>query len=123
MNAGKFTVYYPNIPTQGPKFGFHMPLQTWGISRRTHTGARIKLDRYLAENFPNCIETIRVARSEDTEFDEICRDFEEIASELSALPGKQPKPEQGIITDLISMLNSLREEILDALNRISKTLD
>jgi hypothetical protein len=66
---------------------------------------------YLETAFPGQSDVIAARRGADTVFDEICRDFDEIAAALAELKSRNADDSTGQINDLAVSLEGLHEEI------------
>ena len=66
---------------------------------------------YLEIAFPGQSDAIAARRSADTVFDEICRDFDEIAAALAELKSRNTDDSSDQIDDLTVTLEGLHEEI------------
>jgi hypothetical protein len=71
--------------------------------------------RYFEIAFPGQSEAIAARRSADTVFDEICRDFDEIAAVLTELKSTNAGDSTDQIKDLTVSLEGLHEEIAEYL--------
>lgn len=68
---------------------------------------------YLEIAFPGQSEAIARQRDTDAVFDEICRDFEEIAAAVTELNSKDVSVSTDRINDLTVSLEGLHEEIAE----------
>ena len=69
----------------------------------------------LEAAFPGSSTAIRKLRSRDSAFDQICRDFEEIAAALAVMNKEAHEPDTGLVSDLRSTRDGLHREIQDYL--------
>jgi hypothetical protein len=71
---------------------------------------------HLEIAFPGQTQVIATWRNTDGVLDEICRDFEEIATALAEIQSDGKRGEVGQISDLKTCLEGLHQEIADYLD-------
>jgi len=73
-------------------------------------------DECLAADFSGLIDSVRRRRQSDKVFDEVCRDYEEIAALKNKAVGSDGTPSECGQADLVDTLAGLRSEILSLLS-------
>jgi uncharacterized protein YdcH (DUF465 family) len=69
----------------------------------------------LAISFPDQLEAIKMLRDADSSVDEICRDYELIASDLETLTSRPAVADPEQIKHLRTTLTGLRDELAERL--------
>jgi hypothetical protein len=78
------------------------------------------LDRHVEKAFPEIIGDICLLRATNVVFDEICRDFEEVATLIAQKESDGPQSTDPYLADLLHTLEGLHGEITNRLRHHSE---
>ncbi len=69
------------------------------------------MDKFLTQDFIGQISMIRSLRRSNAVLDEVCENYEEIATCLAEMKLKETEVSEDEMSDFVDTLNALREEI------------
>lgn len=78
------------------------------------------MESHVEKTFPQTIGDIRLLRATNPVFDEICQDFEEVATLIARRESNGPQSADPYLADLMHTLEGLRREIIKRLQQHSE---